>query len=120
MNVLIIGNIKPFNQIFFNEAESVLRNEGNFVINPVKAFTMSMKEDSYFLSRYLECIANVDAVYFLPDYYLLNYASLLQIVVKALKLNILNTQFPSTRIFAFSVSEIDSHWYKEFDELINF
>lgn len=87
--VLLIGNLKPANKQVFAKSEAFLKSEGYSVVNPARDYTLSMNDDVYFTRRYLESLTEVDAVFYLPDHYLLPSIDLLIHVVNSLSLHVL-------------------------------
>ena len=85
MDVLIIG-ANPFeNRTLFEKAEAALKVKGHNVINPLRFQTPGLR-NSYQLMNYTSRISIVQAVCFLPNYFELPYADLLQGLSKGMEL----------------------------------
>lgn len=85
MDVLIIGANPTENRSLFENAESLLKKQGHNAINPLLFQTSGLRE-SFQLMNYTARISMVQAVYFLPNYFELPYAGLLQGLAKGMEL----------------------------------
>ena len=94
MHILIIASYQNLNYEACNHVASEIKKLGHSCINPAIDFTTSVKDSKYWLKQYLINICDCTGVFFMPDFYLLPDAHIIQAAVNALNIIYVDQTIP--------------------------